>query len=210
MTDMNFEITTGETYKAIGLKPAIILFPSLMTPLILSGDDDVEILLLGKNDNPLDADAVNWQLKLGNGINWSRSYRFSPLYKPEDIAKKITLKKLGAIDDENTIHATNKLFNGMLSNWAIDAYNKEGFDTLYSITIASAKEYFSEGQINNIFWLTNKLKPVALMLDSADPNATYKMNSDIKDKQGEWVVPTAIADQIIAKTARELFSAFWT
>ncbi|MDH4275609.1 MAG: metallophosphoesterase, partial [Gammaproteobacteria bacterium] len=47
-------------------------------------------------------------------------------------------------------------------------------------------------------------------LDSADPNATYKMNSDIKDKQGEWVVPTAIADQIIAKTARELFCAFWT
>ena len=107
-------IPSGNSHKIIHYVPAIILFPALLTPAVLTGNDDLEILLLGKSGQPIEKVNIAHQLKISELFHPSKIYRNSPL--PLDCIH-IEDKKMG-IGDE-ILQTKGGTFKGMLDKRAL-------------------------------------------------------------------------------------------
>jgi hypothetical protein len=46
-------ICSGYRYELFHYIPAIILYPALMTPAVICGNQDLDILLIGKEEQPI-------------------------------------------------------------------------------------------------------------------------------------------------------------
>ena len=111
-----------------------------MTPAIVTGDESLELLMLGHDDYPLTTDAVNWQLKIGSDLNLKKEYRFEPLFEmdamsPADGSKSpVKVEGIGNLGSEGEIYETEDRFKGIISHWVF-----RGFKLLVQQKVQSRK-----------------------------------------------------------------------
>lgn len=92
-------------------RDAIILFPSLMTPLVVRENDAypwLELLLVSKK--PLTAEHVNRQLKIDTGLDAEKSYHDAPLF----VGTGDTIELESASKETHDLLRTFKRFEGVL------------------------------------------------------------------------------------------------
>jgi hypothetical protein len=128
-----------ETYnceaKRVKHVPAIILYPALVTPAVLTKNDALEILLLGKNGQDITEKNVSEQLKIVKGLDPNKCYTESAL--PRNL---ISNTGKGTLND-GIIKTAKKdkksTFNGMLDKRALDLFRKYGYTKYYCFQIAN-------------------------------------------------------------------------
>ena len=159
-------IKTGANHKQFSCAPAVILYPSLVTPDVMWGKAELEILLLGTETNLLTPEHVNRQLKIDrSGLNPSKSYESRPLFDKDaekQIREVVNKKKAGpskkafkgAALEANKIFSTYWRFSGLLDERAFKRYKKEGYVILYNlvINISDSNYAFSKKGLYNLFW----------------------------------------------------------
>ena len=129
--------------------PAVILYPALLTPEIMAGDDKLELILLTKPYDKPRWEDVNQQLKIIRGLDPNRSFSTKPLFENVQLHGFIkidgytTIDKLGKLCDmpgsvsqNNTAEiSTHRRFRGILDKRAIKLYKDKGLTWVSIIEI---------------------------------------------------------------------------
>lgn len=129
----------GKQYKLklTGFSPsaAVILYPALLTPLILNGKSPqkVELLIAGKSGETLTAEHVNNQLKICDGIHPDKAVSKDSLFDPADINSHIVVTPITS--DINDVISTESRIKGYLDSRFVKILTDAGFSKLYSITL---------------------------------------------------------------------------
>lgn len=171
--------------------PGAIMYPALLTPQVIVGEQSIEFLLLVKErfaDRAKLAERVNWQLKVMKGLDPLREYNPQPLFPK---GKLDTLIKVhGDWDIATDLVATGASgkgrFRGRLDSRAVDIYQKNGFKHLYSVEVdfkALASATFADEAIAD---MEKRATPKGEVIDI--PAA--KSNADNPD----WILWKTIAN----------------
>jgi len=175
-----------ETYnceaKTIKHVPAIILYPALVTPAVLTKNDDLEILLLGKNDQDITEKNVAEQLKIVKGLDPNKCYTKTAL--PRDL---ITNTGKGTLNDDiiKTVKKDKKgTFKGMLDTRVLDLFQKYGYTKYYCFQITN-KDLFkadsgSNRNLYNLIWFCD---PQLMEGWTSDNGMEWKEASKSGDKK---------------------------
>ena len=135
-------ISSGNSHIVFHYVPAIILYPSLTTPSILTGTQVLEILLIGKGDQPVRRENVSVQLKVDNELNARKRYRAAII--PIDW---ITIDQEGVLND--SIIKTHGKFKGMLDSRALALFRSHGYTKYYSIRVQNNSLFQTQGEGSN-------------------------------------------------------------
>lgn len=141
---------SGGSYVVPRFIPAMILYPSLMTPEIIVGTDNTEflqLLILTHSSFPLTAANVNHQLRITSGLDPAKSFSFGPLFATdEERYIKFTEGQFN-----RNIMSTNTKFKGILDQRAFDLFNDAGYRKLYNVNISNS--IVRSRGVYNLFWL---------------------------------------------------------
>jgi hypothetical protein len=147
-------VPVGRNVKLVRPPPieAIILYPALLTPAVVSHDvqNSFEVLLLAPSDPVFNAELVNRHLKISPGLDARKWATRRPLFETKPTAAEIDIQKLDTPRDGTL--ATESLFRGIVDErfWdAFDAWQKKRakepatkgrpkLDTLYRVRIAGS------------------------------------------------------------------------
>ncbi|MCB9718568.1 MAG: metallophosphoesterase [Myxococcales bacterium] len=115
---------------------AIILYPSLMTPLVFVPAHDGQWLeLLLATDGPLTPDQVNAQLKISRGLDASKAYAVGNLFGGHH-SQVIQVEPVSA--DGNGILRTHERFEGRLHQKAKDLLQQMSLTSGYRVRISAS------------------------------------------------------------------------
>lgn len=220
-----FSITSGKDYDALFAVPAVIIYPALMTPAIVTGDDSLELLILGHDDYPLTADAVNWQLKISAGLNLEKNYRFEPLFEHEDLYPEdgsespIKVEEVGEIGMAGAIFETEERFKGIISHWVFENYDKE-FKKVYKVTVDGFSTLIGKERMYSAFWLRKKDEAFILHEQSDMEGQMFKFNKEVESElvrkitvngqtqevavTQKWLVANGLADSVAKQVMRDM------
>lgn len=192
---------TGTHCEAVHYRPAIILYPAFLTPAIITGDQDLEIVLLGKEGKEISEGHVAHQLKVSDSLDPRKQYTSQPLNSGS--IKKV--EKIGNIKSDPVI-STGSRFKGLLHNTIRDKQSdlqNEDYNALYCV-------HLDQGILNgqsksNLIWIYKKDETNVHPIDdgSSGKKALYP-EEDGKIKVGEshaWFEPQ---DQILRNVLKDM------
>ena len=140
--------SSGTKGMILRIRKAIILYPSLMTPAVVSGSDYIYLMLLEQKKKPLTVHDINWQLKIMPGLDPAKNYLEEPLFK-KDPEKFITI--LGRYDLKDKINGIKEKFAGVVDERARKVFKKAGFDKIVNIRLQNSM--MKEDGVYNAFWV---------------------------------------------------------
>lgn len=203
--------------------PGIILFPSLMTPEIIWKDQDIEILILGREEYVLTKENINWQLKITEGLDPYKNYTNTPLFETdfenniieiidgeeaESDNNKFEGKKIGEDIKTEDIIKTQINFSGIIDKRAVEVLLDEGYNYLYNLKIKNVQDtIFKTKGIYNLFWLYTK---ESYLLSNSNDNVEkpsskkLQLNSKEKVDDNEICKPEELHDKILIKVLEEM------
>jgi hypothetical protein len=170
------KIASGNEYELIEFVPAIILYPSFAVPAVLTKNDVLEILLVGKSGFPITKENVKHQLKIDPTFASKKEYHSYSLplddnditieektFPISDIIFQTKNKKFIGILDErikNKISASESASMGIPESLGV--LKKGNYDLVYSVQIKNnglfyAKEKKPERGVFNLIWLLYKI-----------------------------------------------------
>ena len=198
---------SGKCHELVYHVPAIILYPSLLTPAILVDSECLEILILGMKKYPITADNVNWQLKITKELDEKKSFHDEPLFAgdakthikidPDEKGHSGDFKQTTLNDD--VIFARER-FAGLLDKRALDLLKHVEYDQIYRVSIDNVTDVenipgltqWSEGMYN-LFWLY-----ASLPLGGVSSLYTLNKLSDGR------LIPQELQDALIQDVLQEL------
>lgn len=199
---------SGETHDLVSYVPAIILYPALLTPLVVTDDQDLELLLLGKPDRPITDVAVSIQLKIDNQLHPRKRYQAEriPL-------EWITVTSLGTLGD--SILSTPGLFKGLVDSRARDLFRHHDYRQLYRVEISHlvlAAGLRGRRSMFNLIWLhysgsTTSAPPAAPTTGFPMPveDEVLRLNpTDTSDPEHPKLRANELHDQIIWQSLDEI------
>ena len=141
---------SGGSYVIPRFIPAIILYPSLLTPEIIVGNDEseyIQLLILVHNAITLTAANVNHQLKITPNLDPAKSFSFQPLFATDE-ENYIRFVHIGF---NREIIATNSKFKGIIDQRAFDLFDGAGYNKLYNVNVSNS--FMRSRGLYNLFWL---------------------------------------------------------
>jgi len=187
--DNDSSYSSGQGHGLRQVSPAIIIYPSLLTPEILVKGDFIQILMFHKDSPaPLTEENVNWQLKIEEGLDPRKPTTAGPLFK-----KNVTgYIKMKSYDLDDLLLKTATQFRGLLDKRVIKYYKDRGFDKIYNINIGRTR--MSTSGLYNLSWSTIK--------DQGTPGS--KMNLNTVEATGKinptgWEHQDAYVKQLMEK-----------
>lgn len=168
--------STGNSYEALTYRPAIILYPALLTPAIVTGDQDLEILLLGKKGEEITEVHVANQLKVDTTLHRRKRYQLDSL-KPDWI------KTLEETEIQNEIHETPNRFKGLLHTGVKEEFDEAGYTKLYQVQLS--QEVLAGGidgthSLFNLLWVHYQKPEVR---PSEEENEGFHMPDETRSQQ---------------------------
>ncbi|MBU1319297.1 MAG: metallophosphoesterase [candidate division Zixibacteria bacterium] len=142
--------TTGRRHDVIYAIPAMILYPSLLTPQVVVGTQsprDIELLILLNDGYTLSNDNIDYQIKITGGLDPAKSFSVNPLSQL-DGSVEISFRSI--VLDENVI-ATDTRFKGVLDSQSLQMLRDAAYTQLYCVSIRHTN-LLANG-VNNLFWL---------------------------------------------------------
>jgi len=112
---------------------AVILYPALVVPAIVVGDEPIEFLVL-TDGTALTPQHVNQQLKFSVGFDPLRSYFPGPLFW-EKLDENL---KVEPISFGHAVTDTHERMSCLFDSRALRLYNDNGFTSLYRVRVASS------------------------------------------------------------------------
>jgi predicted phosphodiesterase len=215
-------VKTGASHKQFSCAPAVILYPSLVTPDVMWGKAELEILLLGTEKDSLTPEHVNRQLKIDrSGLNPAKYYFSRPLFDkdPEKQIREVVNKKKatpskkafkGAALEANKTFSTYWRFSGLLDERAYKRYEKEGYVILYNIVINISDSYypFSKKGLYNLFWYHPLHYSITINLGPEGTEVHPHVLSSLSGKSHfsgqEKVHPYGLDDKIVERALKDL------
>lgn len=118
--------------------PALILYPALMTPGIVGGENPrLELLLAIRARDTLRPVHVNRQLKVFRGLNPERRYKPEPLF--QGLGRNDERIRIGApVDLADEIVASHRTFAGILDRRAVALFRGAGFGLVVPVSVDPA------------------------------------------------------------------------
>ncbi len=139
---------SGNKGMILRIRKALILYPSLMTPAVVTGSDYIYLLLLEEEKKPLTVHDINWQLKITPGLDPSKSYVDEPLFK-KDPEKFIEI--LGRFDLGKKIYGVEQKFVGLVDKRARKVLTRQGFKKICNVRIQNNMMKYQG--VYNAFWI---------------------------------------------------------
>ncbi len=128
--------------------PGAILYPALMTPAVIVGDQQPLDLLIAFRKADIDGLTpemtkllINFQLKALPKLDPAKSVAEAPLFPgggEKTFLDFIRFEGPIALSDTTTLESFEKRFRGVLHKTAVDLYKKAGFDTVYRVEVAAS------------------------------------------------------------------------
>ena len=224
-TSAEFDITSGKDYDALFSVPAVIIYPALMTPAIVTGDESLELLILGHDDFPLTVDAVNWQLKIGSELNLEKNCSLNPLFSEETLNPNdgspcpIVVEKLDKIGNVGKIFETEKRFKGIISHWVFNNYD-EKLRMVYKVSIKGFKQLVKKVGMHSVFWLRSQDEAFILHEQEDVGGQLFNFNKEVESElvkkvtvngqtqeigiRKKWLVAKGMADTIMRQVLKEM------
>ena len=140
--------SSGKLGMVLRIKQAIIIYPALMTPAVVTADDLIQIILLGKKKRPININDINWQLKIRPGLDPAKSYIDKPLFK-RDVWRYITIT--GTHDLKDDVYSTPSHFSGILDKRAREVFKDAKFEKVYCVSIHN--DFMKDNGVYNAFWV---------------------------------------------------------
>jgi 3',5'-cyclic AMP phosphodiesterase CpdA len=184
--------------------PGIILYPALLTPLILTQDQDLELLMLGNPDRPITPAAVSLQLKVDNQLNARKRFQ------AESIPLEwITVTSLGSLAD--SIVSSRGLFKGLVDRRARNLFNDHNYTQLYRVEISSTlltAGIRGDRSMFNLIWIHypgTSRAPASAVTGTGfpmpvDDDVLRLSLTDVSDPTNPRLIANELHDQIIWET----------
>ena len=194
--------SSGQRVTIIQCVPAVILYPSLLTPEIITAKDPIQLLILGKGEN-ITAHNINWQLKISEGLDELKGYYNRPLFtcRPELCIGVDFIGEIGA-----DILGTFSCFNGRLDFRALKKFKDKGYTKLFKVRVFNILE--AEG-LHNLFWYHHTSGSFQATVPTSGTGGegweqSYHYLNTTEDGK---VIPNDLQDKIIWEVLEEMHGA---
>jgi hypothetical protein len=142
--------SSGKKVMVLKIRKAIIIYPSLLTPAVVSGSDYIHLMLLEEKKKPLSVHDINWQLKIMPGLDVNKNYMDEPLFK-DDPAKSKLIEIVSRKDLGDGIHDIDEKFWGMVDKRVVKLFKKAGLEQICKVRIQNSM--MKEEGVYNAFWV---------------------------------------------------------
>jgi len=201
------DMRSGDSHELIPAYPAIILYPALMTPAIVVGEEPLEILMLThRNYNALTPERVAIHLKISPGLQPGKPYTTAHLplnlESPDEIDEKINVELLGVMgeQEEDRVFRSHSRFKGLLDKRAVQLFARYGFRNAYrvQINIPGLFETQEDGRgLFNLIWVhAFPGQPPGAGVTSQHLNHYRQRPTGNDETEPVWV-PNEIHDQLV-------------
>ncbi len=142
--------SSGNKGMILRIRKALIIYPSLLTPAVVTGSDYIYLLLLEEKKRPLGIHDINWQLKIMPGLDAGKNYIEEPLFK-KNPEKFIKITGREDLKNKDGIYGTGEQFSGIIDKRASKVFKKAGFEKVCSVRIHNSM--MKDEGIYNAFWV---------------------------------------------------------
>lgn len=205
-----FALYSGSSFPIPKLIPAMILYPSLMTPEIVAGRDEeecIEFLILGHESYPLLAENVNYQLKFSDGLDPRKSYSTAPLFDSPYVINVALIESpemiLGTGLESPDIYARPPKFRGILDKRfkAIFEDDDTGAYSAYSkyYRVRVPNSCLRTAGLYNAFWMFPS-DGVCSVFSTSEGVSTACLNAERDGK----IIPNEMQDCLVNKVLGEM------
>lgn len=203
---------SGNRYAINSFVPGIILYPALMTPAVVVGEEaEVHLLLLGTAAQPIQEGNVRYQLKFSRGLDATKPYQNAPL--PINCVQDFTEE--GDLGDG--VLSLSDHFDGLVDTRAIELFRGQGYTKLYSVRLEGIAELLAaeatrDPELFNLIWVHAASSDIAqtpqLCIELLPTATSPTLNTtDTSDPAVPRLTPRENHDDVIASVLQEMNGA---